>query len=213
VNIILFGPPGAGKGTQAQFIVKKYNYFQLSTGDLLRKETNKKTQIGQEIEKLISKGDFVPDEIVDGLLRQSIANLKFRDRIIFDGYPRNIFQAKNLEKILKEFNQNISLIIFLNVTREIIEKRIMGRMTCQKCHISLNEFFNKDEIELHPCGKDHLVRRKDDNLTTIISRYNTYMNTTKPVLDFYSKNKNFYEVDGNLKIEEITIKINNILKV
>ena len=213
MNIILFGPPGAGKGTQAQFIVKKYNYFQLSTGDLLRKETNKKTQIGQEIEKLISKGDFVPDEIVDGLLRQSIANLKFRDRIIFDGYPRNIFQAKNLEKILKEFNQNISLIIFLNVTREIIEKRIMGRMTCQKCHISLNEFFNKDEIELHPCGKDHLVRRKDDNLTTIISRYNTYMNTTKPVLDFYSKNKNFYEVDGNLKIEEITIKINNILKV
>ena len=213
MNIILFGPPGAGKGTQAQFIVKKYNYFQLSTGDLLRKETNKKTQIGQEIEKLISKGDFVPDEIVDGLLRQSIANLKFRDRIIFDGYPRNIFQAKNLEKILKEFNQNISLIIFLNVTREIIEKRIMGRMTCQKCHISLNEFFNKDEIELHPCGKDHLVRRKDDNLTTIISRYDTYMNTTKPVLDFYSKNKNFYEVDGNLKIEEITIKINNILKV
>jgi len=213
VNIILFGPPGAGKGTQAQFIVKKYNYFQLSTGDLLRKETNKKTQIGQEIEKLISKGDFVPDEIVDGLLRQSIANLKFRDRIIFDGYPRNIFQAKNLEKILKEFNQNISLIIFLNVTREIIEKRIMGRMTCQKCHISLNEFFNKDEIELHPCGKDHLVRRKDDNLTTIISRYNTYMNTTKPVLDFYSKNKNFYEVDGNLEIEEITIKINDILKV
>jgi len=213
VNIILFGPPGAGKGTQAQFIVKKYNYFQLSTGDLLRKETNKKTQIGQEIEKLISKGDFVPDEIVDGLLRQSIANLKFRDRIIFDGYPRNIFQAKNLEKILKEFNQNISLIIFLNVTREIIEKRIMGRMTCQKCHISLNEFFNKDEIELHPCGKDHLVRRKDDNLTTIISRYDTYMNTTKPVLDFYSKNKNFYEVDGNLEIEEITIKINDILKV
>ena len=213
MNIILFGPPGAGKGTQAQFIVKKYNYFQLSTGDLLRKETNKKTQIGQEIEKLISKGDFVPDEIVDGLLRQSIANLKFRDRIIFDGYPRNIFQAKNLEKILKEFNQNISLIIFLNVTREIIEKRIMGRMTCQKCHISLNEFFNKDEIELHPCGKDHLVRRKDDNLTTIISRYNTYMNTTKPVLDFYSKNKNFYEVDGNLEIEEITIKINDILKV
>ena len=213
MNIILFGPPGAGKGTQAQFIVKKYNYFQLSTGDLLRKETNKKTQIGQEIEKLISKGDFVPDEIVDGLLRQSIANLKFRDRIIFDGYPRNIFQAKNLEKILKEFNQNISLIIFLNVTREIIEKRIMGRMTCQKCHISLNEFFNKDEIELHPCGKDHLVRRKDDNLTTIISRYDTYMNTTKPVLDFYSKNKNFYEVDGNLEIEEITIKINDILKV
>ena len=213
MNIILFGPPGAGKGTQAQFIVKKYNYFQLSTGNLLRKETNQKTQIGQEIENLISKGDFVPDAIVDKLLRQSIINLKFRDRIIFDGYPRNIFQAKNLEKILEEFDQNISLIIFLNVTREVIEKRIMGRMTCQKCHMSLNEFFNKDEIELHPCGKEHLVKRKDDNRETIISRYDTYMKTTKPVLDFYSKNKNFYEVDGNLKIEEITIKIDDILRV
>jgi adenylate kinase len=213
VNIILFGPPGAGKGTQAQFIVKKYNYFQLSTGDLLREETNKKTQIGHEIEKIISKGDFVPDEIVDKLLQQSITNLKFRDRIIFDGYPRNISQAKNLERILKEFNQNISLIIFLNVTREIIEKRIMGRMTCQKCHMTLNKFFNKDEIELHPCGKDYLVIRKDDNLKTIMSRFDTYMKTTKPVLDFYSKNKNFYEVDGNLKIEEISFKINDILKV
>jgi len=213
VNIILFGPPGAGKGTQAQFIVKKYNYFQLSTGNLLRKEINQKTQIGQEIENLISKGDFVPDAIVDKLLRQSIINLKFRDRIIFDGYPRNIFQAKNLGKILEKFDQNISLIIFLNVTREVIEKRIMGRMTCQKCHMSLNEFFNKDEIELHPCGKEHLVKRKDDNRETIISRYDTYMKTTKPVLDFYSKNKNFYEVDGNLKIEEITIKINDILRV
>ena len=213
MNIILFGPPGAGKGTQAQFIVKKYNYFQLSTGNLLRKEINQKTQIGQEIENLISKGDFVPDAIVDKLLRQSIINLKFRDRIIFDGYPRNIFQAKNLGKILEKFDQNISLIIFLNVTREVIEKRIMGRMTCQKCHMSLNEFFNKDEIELHPCGKEHLVKRKDDNRETIISRYDTYMKTTKPVLDFYSKNKNFYEVDGNLKIEEITIKINDILRV
>ena len=213
MNIILFGPPGAGKGTQAQFIVKKYNYFQLSTGNLLREETNKKTEVGLEIEKLISKGDFVPDDIVDTLLRQSIINLKFRDRIIFDGYPRNIFQAKKLEKILEEFNQNISLIIFLNVTREVIKKRIIGRMTCQKCHMSLNEFFNKEEIELHPCGKEHLIKRKDDNLNTIISRHDTYMKTTKPVLDFYSKNENFYEVDGNLKIEEISSKINDILKV
>ena len=213
MNIILFGPPGAGKGTQAQFIVKKHNYFQLSTGDLLRNEIKQKTPLGKSIEKLITNGMFVSDEIVNNLLQQSITNLKFRDRIIFDGYPRNIKQAKNLENILAKFNQNIGHIIFLNVTRDIIEKRIVGRMTCEKCNMTLNEFFNKEEIELHPCGKEFLLKRLDDNHKIVINRYDTYMNTTKPVLDFYSKNTNFTEIDGSSKIEEITIKINDILKV
>ena len=213
MNIILFGPPGAGKGTQAQFIVKKHNYFQLSTGDLLRNEIKQKTPLGKSIEKLITNGMFVSDEIVNNLLQQSITNLKFRDRIIFDGYPRNIKQAKNLENILAKFNQNIGHIIFLNVTRDIIEKRIVGRMTCEKCNMTLNEFFNKEEIELHPCGKEFLIKRLDDNHKILIDRYDTYMNTTKPVLDFYSKNTNFTEIDGSSKIEEITIKINDILNV
>ena len=213
MNIILFGPPGAGKGTQAQFIVKKFNYFQLSTGDLLRNETKQKTVLGQEIEKIISKGNFVSDDTVNTLLRKSITNLKFRDRIIFDGYPRNIQQANNLNEILTEFNQKIGHIISLNVSRDIIEKRIIGRMTCEKCNISLNEFFNKDEIELHPCGKEFLIKRKDDNIKTIIARYDTYMTSTKPVLDYYSKKGNFTEIDGNGKIDEITNKINDILKV
>ncbi|MDA9084710.1 adenylate kinase [Candidatus Pelagibacter sp.] len=213
MNIILFGPPGAGKGTQAQFIVKKHNYFQLSTGDLLRNEVVKKTPLGLEIEELISNGRFVSNEIVNKLLKQSISNLKFRDRIIFDGYPRNIQQAKDLELILDEFNQSIGHIIFLNVSRDIIEKRIMGRVTCEKCQITLNEFFNKEEINLHPCGKEFLVKRKDDKIQTIIARYDTYMSVTKPVLDFYSKNTNFTEIDGKSEIEEITSKINVILKV
>ena len=213
MNIILFGPPGAGKGTQAQFIVNKHNYFQLSTGDLLRTEVKKKTSLGIEIEKLITSGRFVSDEVVNKLLRQSISNLKFRDRIIFDGYPRNIQQAKNLELILGEFSQKIGHIILLNTSRDIIEKRIMGRMTCEKCDMTLNEFFNKDQIELHPCGKEFLIKRKDDNPQTIITRYETYMNTTKPVLDFYSKNANFTEIDGTAGIEQITTKINDILKV
>ena len=213
MNIVLFGPPGAGKGTQAQFIVKKHNYFQLSTGNLLREEISLKTSLGLEIEKLISNGKFVSDNIVNRLLRQSIINLKFRDRIIFDGYPRNVDQAMNLESILGEFEQTIGHIIFLNVTRDIIEKRIMGRVTCEKCHMTLNEFFNKKQIELHPCGKEYLKKRKDDNLDVIISRYDTYMNVTKPILDFYSKNENFTEIDGGAEIEQITNKINDVLTV
>jgi adenylate kinase len=213
VNIILFGPPGAGKGTQAQFIVNKHNYFQLSTGDLLREEVKLKTQLGSEIEQLISNGKFVSDETVNTLLRKSITNLKFRDRIIFDGYPRNIEQAKNLELILGEFDQTIGHIIFLNVSKDIIEKRIMGRMTCDKCNMTLNEFFNKEQIELHPCGKEFLNKRKDDNFNIVLARYETYMKTTKPILDFYSKNGNFTEIDGAAEIEQITNKINHVLNV
>ena len=213
MNIILFGPPGAGKGTQAQFIVKKYNYFQLSTGDLLREEIKLQTPLGAEIEQLISHGKFASDKIVNTLLKKSIMNLKFRDRIIFDGYPRNIEQAKNLELILGEFHQTIGHIIFLNVSKDIIEKRIMGRMTCNKCNMTLNEFFNKEQIELHPCGKEFLKKRKDDNSEIVLARYETYMKTTKPVLDFYSNNTNYTEIDGAAEIEQITNKINNVLKV
>jgi len=213
VNLILFGPPGAGKGTQAQCIVKNYNYFQLSTGDLLRQEIKNKTQLGDQIDTIISKGDFVSDEIVNTLLKKSITNLKFRDRIIFDGYPRNTSQAENLNNILLEFKQKIKVIIFLNVSRDTIKKRIIGRMTCEKCNMVLNEFFNSEEIELHPCGKNFLIKRIDDNLDTIMSRYDIYMDKTKPVLDYYSNNQSFYEIDGALKIEEIANKIGQILNV
>ena len=213
MNIILFGPPGAGKGTQSQYIVKKHNFFQLSTGNLLREEVKLKTSLGTEIEALISNGKFVSNETVNTLLRKSITSLKFRDRIIFDGYPRNVEQAKNLELILGEFDQTIGHVIFLNVSKDIIEKRIIGRVTCDKCNMTLNEFFNKDQIELHPCGKEFLKKRKDDNFDIVVARYDTYMKTTKPVLDFYSKNVNFTEIDGAVEIEQINNKISAVLNV
>ena len=213
MNIILFGPPGAGEGTQAQFIVNKHNYFQLSTGNLLRDEIKLKTPLGRKVEKLILNGKFASDENVNTLLRKSITNLKFRDRIIFDGYPRNVDQAKNLEIILCEFKQTIGHVIFLNVSRDIIEKRIMGRVTCEKCHMTMNKFFNKEQIELHPCGKEFLNKRKDDNIDVVVSRYDTYMRSTMPILEYYKKNSNFTEIDGAAEIEQITSKINDVLRV
>ena len=212
MNIILFGPPGAGKGTQAQRLVDNHNYFQISTGDLLRNEAKKKTDLGIEIETLISKGDFVSDEIVNKLLKSSISKLNENQSIIFDGYPRTISQVKNLKDILREFDRQIDFIISLQVSREIIEKRIIGRLTCEKCNTTLNEYFDKDKIKDLQCNGKYLVKRKDDNLETLLNRYDKYMETTKPVLDFMSKESHIDEVDGSLKIEEITGKIEGIIK-
>ena len=213
MNLILFGPPGAGKGTQAQHIVKNYNFFQLSTGDMLRNEIKNKSELGDKIEKIISNGEFVSDEIVDKLVEKLISKLKFKNPIIFDGYPRNMLQANNLENILNKFNQKISFIIFLNVKRKIIEKRITGRMICKKCNMIFNQFFNQKEIEGHHCGKNFLIKRQDDDKEIAMSRYDIYMEKTKPVLDFYSSKEGFHEIDGSLKIDQIYNKIDDILGV
>jgi len=208
----MLGSPGAGKGTQAQNIVNKFNLNQISTGDLLRNEINNKTVIGREIEKIISKGDFVTDEIVDRLLKKVVISANIRNNIIFDGYPRNINQAENLELILNSDNQSINYILFLKVPRNIIEKRILERITCEICNKSYNEFIDKKEIANHKCGSKYLIKRKDDNNEAVINRYDEYMKKTKLVLDYYSSRNNFYEIDGSDEIEVISSKIEQILR-
>ncbi len=142
MNVIIFGPPGSGKGTQSQNIIDKFNLQQISTGDLLRIEIKQKTEVGKKIEKIISQGELVNDKIVNKLLKKVVTNPDFRNRIIFDGYPRNIDQAKILELMLNEDNQLINFILFLNVTKELIEKRILGRILCGKCNKIMNEYLN-----------------------------------------------------------------------
>jgi len=213
VNVIIFGPPGAGKGTQAQNIVNKFKLHQFSTGDLLRSEIKNKSKVGNKIEQIINQGDFVSDDIVHKLLKKFITNPTYRNRIIFDGYPRNITQAESLETMLNADNQSINYILFLKVNMEIIEKRILGRITCEKCNKTLNEYLNKEEIEKHECGITYLKKRKDDNQESIITRYEEYIKKTKPVLDFYSSRTYFHEIDGSQKIQVITNKIEHIFKV
>ena len=213
MNVIIFGPPGAGKGTQAQNIVNNFNLHQLATGDLLRMEIKKRTKISKKIEQIIAQGDLVSDDIVNELVKKVITNHNYRNRIIFDGYPRNINQAESLEIMLNGDNQSINFILFLKVTQEIIKKRILGRIICEKCNKTMNEYLNKEEIDNHECGKNYLKKRKDDNQETIITRYDEYIKKTKPVLDFYSSRSYFHEIDGSEKIQAITGKIQQILKV
>ena len=187
MNLILFGPPGAGKGTQAKKLEKKLNNFQVSTGDMLRDEIKKDTEIGKKIINYMNDGKFVEDEIVNKLMRRVVFDPQKKNRLIFDGYPRAIDQAKNLDLLLKESNQKIDFIFFLNVTKDTIIKRIEKRKILEK--------------------------RIDDDLNTILKRYDTYMDTTKPVLEFYSSHKNYHEIDGSMKISEITSKIEEILNL
>ena len=187
MNIILFGPPGAGKGTQAKYLVKKINGFQISTGDILRDEIKRDTDIGKKIINNMNEGKFVNDEIVNSLLKIHVFDPNKRKKLIFDGYPRSLSQAKNLDILLNESNQKIDHIFFLNVNKETIIKRIEKRKIIEN--------------------------RSDDDMNTILKRYDTYMEMTKPVLDFYSKNPNFHEVDGSMEIEKISQKIEEILGV
>ena len=185
MNIIIFGPPGAGKGTQAKILVSKLNSFQVSTGDMLRDEIKKETEIGKKIIKNMNDGKFVEDEIVNKLLEKTIFDIKKKNKLIFDGYPRTISQAQNLEMLLNKSDQRIDYVIFLNVKKDSIIKRIEKRKILEK--------------------------RSDDDASTILKRYDTYMEITKPVLDYFSKNKNFHEIDGSLEINDISQKIEEIL--
>ncbi len=187
MNVIIFGPPGAGKGTQSNHIVKKFNLYQISTGDLLRNEVKNQTDLGKDIENIISKGDFATDEIVNELIKKAIFDPDKKNKLIFDGYPRSLNQAKNLNLLLSNSDQKIDFIFFLNVNKDTIIKRIEKRKTLEK--------------------------RSDDNPNTILKRYDTYMETTRPVLDFYSKNRNFYEINGDEEIQVISSKIEHILSV
>ena len=213
MNLVIFGPPGAGKGTQAKKIADKYNYIQVSTGDILRNEIENKSEIGLIISETINKGNFATDDLVNSLIEKFASSIEYRNRMIFDGYPRNVNQAKNLENLLIKTKQKLKAVLYLNVSRETIEKRIKGRVTCEKCNITLNEFFNKNEILNHKCGKSYLKKRIDDNIDTIIKRYDIYMKSTKPVIDYYQKNNILKEIDGSLEIDEITSKIEEILHV
>ncbi len=187
-NIIFFGPPGAGKGTQAKIISNKYNIPHLSTGDILRSKIEEKDQLGLQVKQIIASGKLVSDDILNSIVSERLKNEK-KNGFILDGYPRSSEQAQFLNNFLTNNSLKIDYIINIELNFETLKKRIIKR--------------SEEE------------GREDDNISVIQTRYSEYMKTTKQVTEYYSENKKeiFHQINGQLEIDEITYKIEKILKI
>ena len=186
MNIVIFGPPGAGKGTQSHLMVKKYELYQLSTGELLRKEIKDNTKLGQQISSIINDGNLVSDKIVDDLIEKYISKKTYKNRLIFDGYPRNLIQARNLDYLLSKFGQKIDVALKLTVNLETIKKRILERQSLEK--------------------------RTDDKEIIAIKRFKNSENNIKPVIDFYKQSNLLKVVNGETSISEISNEISGLIE-
>ena len=185
MNLIIFGPPGAGKGTQSKYIANKYNLYQLSTGELLRNEIKNKTELGSKISSIINSGELVSDEIVSNLIEKFISNNNYKNKIIFDGYPRTLSQAKNLDNLLNKYKQKIDIVLKLSVNLETVKKRILERQTQEN--------------------------RADDNEEIAIKRYKTYEKSSEPVLNYYEQSNLLKVVNGEAGISEINSEISGLI--
>ncbi len=185
MNIVIFGPPGAGKGTQSKFIVNNYKLYQLSTGELLRNEIKNKTDLGSQIFTIMNSGELVSDNIVSDLIEKFISNKIYKQKLIFDGYPRSLTQAKNLDYLLKKYGQKIDIALKLSVSLETVKKRISERKTQEK--------------------------RADDSEAIAIKRYQTYEKSIKPVIDYYNQSNLLKVVNGEASIFEINDEIRGLI--
>ena len=207
----MFGPPGAGKGTQSENLVKDFNLFKVSTGDLLREEVKNKSSLGIKIKNIIDKGLLVSDDIIDNLIEKILSNKNYFNKLIFDGYPRNLNQAKHLDLLIKKYNQRISCVLSLKIEKDIIIKRILGRIICSKCKLTFNEYFYPPTKENHNCNLKFLTKRSDDNKQTVENRLETYTKKTLQILDYYQNQKLLYEIDGMGDISNIYKEIRQII--
>jgi len=211
VKIILIGPPGAGKGTQANNLLKEFNLHKISTGDLLRDEIKNNTILGNEIKSIIEKGSLASDFIINNLVKKVLLDKKINNRLIFDGYPRNLNQAKELDLIIKKNNHEISCVLSLKVDKKTIIKRILGRQICSNCGLIFNEYFAPATKNNHSCSKNFLQKRSDDNEASINIRIETYLKKTLPILNFYKEQNLLKQINGMGKIDEISNEIRGII--
>ena len=212
MNIIIFGAPGAGKGTQSDLLAKNFSLKKISTGDLLREETNNKSNWGKKIKDLIEKGQLVSDEIILDLIENIFKDQKQNFNFVFDGFPRTLTQAEILKTKLKNYNEKIDFVINLEVNRDEIIKRISGRTLCTKCNKIFNKHFNSPLSSDHKCGDAYLKKRVDDTVEVVEKRYDTYIKQTTPLIKFYKDADNLHTISGLSSIDEIFGQITSLIK-
>jgi adenylate kinase len=213
MNILFLGAPGCGKGTQSKILIKEYGIPQISTGDLLRDEIKTGSNLGKELQEIMSSGKFVSDELVLSLVSKKITQDECKPGFILDGYPRNISQAKSLDGLFIEKNINLEYVFLIDVPFETLIERCTGRLLCDSC----DYIGNMDRGEnigdtCHKCDKGKLYQRKDDAEETVKNRLNVYQEQTAPIIDFYQSKGILHKMIGGNDPAELSNKIASVLK-
>lgn len=208
MHLILMGLPGAGKGTQAEFIKEELNIPHISTGDMFRLAIEEETELGKVAKGHIDSGSLVPDEVTNGIVAERLDKDDCDDGFLLDGFPRTLPQAKALEEIVENLNKQVDYVIYVDVPEEILLERLTGRRVCPKCGTSYHILFNKPKEE-GICDKDgaELIQREDDNEATVQNRLDAYTEQTAPLLDFYREQDKLISVNGNQPIEKVFAEI------
>ncbi len=213
-NIMFIAPPAAGKGTQAELVVEKYGIPHISTGDILREISKEDSEIGKYVQETLASGGLVKDDITYQLIEDRLKKDDCKNGYIIDGFPRNIDQAYEYDKILAKLGYEVGNVIYINIDKKVLEKRITGRRICEDCNTiyNINDPNNSPEVEsiCDNCG-GKLYQRSDDNLEAFETRYSTYEEKTEPIIDHYRKQNVLVEIDGDDTVENIFAKIDKII--
>ena len=204
-KLLIMGPPGAGKGTQAANIVSKYGVCHISTGDMFRSAIKNGTEMGKLAQKYIENGELVPDSVTVGIVKERLSQQDILEKgFLLDGFPRNLDQAHSLDTILEELGYNLDAVINVSVLDEILINRIIGRRICRQCGATYHIEFNKPNVEgvCNECGVE-LYIRKDDTRETAENRLNVYSSQTQPLLDFYAERGLLVEIDGDQAVSKV----------
>ncbi|MFQ9924023.1 MAG: adenylate kinase [Beduini sp.] len=204
MNIILMGPPGAGKGTQAEKLVEKLGLVQISTGDMFRAAMKENTDAGARAKSYMDQGLLVPDEITNDIVKERLLQGNFGNGFILDGYPRNVFQAESLEKISEELNIKIDAVVNIDVDFEKLIGRLSGRRICRSCGATYNLKFKPSKVEgvCDKCGGE-LYQRSDEDEETVKTRLNTYVEQTQPLIDYYTSKGELISINGDQAMDDV----------
>lgn len=208
MNVILVGPPGAGKGTQAAVLEEKTDLKHIASGELFRHHMREETDLGQLAQMYVDRGELVPDNVVIGMILDRIFEPDCEAGVIFDGFPRTKEQAAALERALEDHKQSIDAVIYLNAPRDVLLRRIVGRQTCRICQTPYNIYYTPPTQEgiCDECGGD-LYTRSDDNMETARHRLDVYMQQTAPLIEHYRQMGMLHEVDGLGDIHDVTLRL------